>query len=79
MGTEVMATKDMVMAQATETVIIVILMAAATIITVMDILIIIIIITEAIGMADGMEMGQGQGQVLEVGDKKIGQGGRILL
>ncbi len=76
MGTEVMATKDMVMAQATETVIIVILIAAATIITVMDIL---IIITEAIGMADGMEMGQGQGQVLEVGDKKIGQGGRILL
>ena len=70
MGTEVMATKDMVMAQAMDTVIIVILMAAATIITVMDIL---IIIPEAIGMADGMGMGQGQGQALEVGDKKIGR------
>jgi len=69
MGTEVMA-------QATETVIIVILMAAATIITVMGIL---IIIPGATGMVAGMGMGQGQGQALEVGDKKIGHGGRILL
>jgi hypothetical protein len=76
MGTEVMATKDMVMAQVMETVIIVILMVAATIITVMDIL---IIIPGATGMADGMGMGQGQGQALEVGDEKIGQGGRIFL
>ena len=76
MGTEVMATKDMVMAQVMETVIIVILMVAATIITVMDIL---IIIPGATGMVAGMGMGQGQGQALEVGDKKIGHGGRILL
>jgi hypothetical protein len=69
MGTEVMA-------QVTETVIIVILMAAATIITVMGIL---IIIPGATGMAAGMGMGQGQGQALEVGDEKIGQGGRIFL
>ena len=67
MGTEVMA-------QVMETVIIVILMVAATIITVMDIL---IIIPGATGMADGM--GMGQGQALEVGDEKIGQGGRIFL
>ena len=76
MGTQVMATRDMVMAQGTETVIIVILIAAATIITVMDTL---IIIPGATGMAAGMGMGQGQGQALEVGDEKIGQGGRIFL
>jgi hypothetical protein len=77
MGMEVMATKDIVMVQAMDTVILLILMAAAIIVTVMDIL---IIIPGATGMMDGMGLGQGQGQdlALEMGDEKGGQGGRIL-
>jgi hypothetical protein len=76
MGMEVMATKDIVMVQAMDTVILIILMAAVTLVTVMGILIIIPGVT---GMMDGIGLGQGQGQdlALEMGDEKIGQGGRI--
>jgi hypothetical protein len=65
------------MVQAMDTVILLILVVAATIVTAMDIL---IIIPGATGMMDGMGMGQGQGQdlALEMGDEKVGQGGRVL-
>jgi hypothetical protein len=64
MAIEDMATGDMVTATT-------LVMAAATIIPAMDLLIIIL---GATGMAEDV----GQDQDLEVGDEKVGQGGRIL-
>ena len=64
MGTEVMAIKDMVMAQVMETVIIVILMVAATIITVIGILMDI----KNLGMT-GMTIAMDQGMVPVFGDE----------